>query len=179
MFTSVVTNISFIIILGTPTKSWVSIRNAADQIHSGKAGVFFRQARGKVGSTATVLEFTGSSTAATAALQATAGVHPRCWYQTVFNGISFYNISLFQTSSIRPWRFISPSIDSIISGSGEISGRCLPDGQRNAREIHAFGLARTVFDLIFSLKLTNLILTCGMNSSYFFNNGIIAKYVRV
>lgn len=57
-FTSVVTNIIFIIILGTPTKSWVSIRNAADQNHSGTAGVFFRQARGKVWPTATVLEFT-------------------------------------------------------------------------------------------------------------------------
>jgi len=42
------------------------------------AGVFFRQARGKVGPTATVLEFTEPSAAATAALQATAGVHPRC-----------------------------------------------------------------------------------------------------
>ena len=172
---------SFIIILGKPAKSWVSIRNTADQIHSRKAGVFFRPARGKVRSTATVLEFTGSSTAVTAALQATAGVHPRCWYQTVFSGISFYDVSLFQTSSIRPWHCISSSINTIISGSGEISGRCLPDGQRNARydKIHAFGLACTVFDLIFFLILTNLILTCGMKSSYFFNSGIIAKYARV
>ena len=52
--------------------------------HSGMAGVFFRQARGKVGPTATVLEFTEPSTAvtavtaATAAPQATTGVYPRC-----------------------------------------------------------------------------------------------------
>lgn len=150
-FTSVVTNIIFIIILGTPTKSWVSIRNAADQNHSGTAGVFFRQARGKVWPTATVLEFTEPSTAATAAPQATTGVHSRCWCQAVFNGIPIYGISLFQTSSIRPWRFSSPSSDSIISGSGQISGRCLPDGQRNARydKTHAFGLGCIVFDLIF------------------------------
>lgn len=91
------------------------------------------------------------STAATAAPQATTGVHSRCWCQAVFNGIPIYGISLFQTSSIRPWRFSSPSSDSIISGSGQISGRCLPDGQRNARydKTHAFGLGCIVFDLIF------------------------------
>ena len=151
MFTSVVTNIIFIITLGTPTKSGVSIRNAADQNHPGTVGVFFCQARGKVGPTATDPEFTQPSTAATAVPQATAGVHPKCWCRAVFSGIPIYGIGLFQTASIRPWCFISPSSDSAISGSRQIYGRCLPGGQANARydKTQAFGLACLVFDLIF------------------------------
>ena len=101
MFPSVITNIIFIIILGTPTKSGVSIRKAADQNHPGTPGVFFCQARGKVGPTATGPEFTEPSTAAAAVPQATAGVHPKYWCQAVFSGIPFYGISLFQTASIR------------------------------------------------------------------------------
>ena len=137
MFTSVVTNIIFIIILGTPTKSGVSIRNAADQNHPGTPGVFFCQARGKVGPTATGPEFTELSTAAT------AGVHPKCWCQAVFSGIPFYGISLFQTASIRSQCFISPSSDSAISRSRQIYGRCLPGGQANARydKALAFGFS--------------------------------------